>query len=253
MNGEHYQDIGKSIHEAEEGVTYSLLRRSLILPAMGSDQNHPEPLRGDACQHGVVAGFAPAQHILESVDDAVSRDPDLLAGDPLAQQVVARFRRGREMGVGEDRGEVPVDFFGKWIELLTRAQSRFDMGDGDLVIEGCEGPHEGGRSVPLNHNEVGLFVQQDGVETLHGARRNLGQALPGTDDIQIMVRPDQEQFQDLVQHFAMLGRDDRDGSEALWMFLETPDQWCELYGFGSCAKYDRELERWLECVTQGWL
>lgn len=71
--------------------------------------------------------------------------------------------------------------------------------------------------------------------------RNLCQALAWADDVQIVIRPDGKQLQDLVEHLAVLGRDNSQGLESARVRLEASDQRSQFDGLGARAEDDSDL------------
>jgi hypothetical protein len=163
---------------------------------------------------GGVSGFHRLLcHPLHRVDARVARDPDALGGNPLAQQVLARGLRRREVELGNRRGQPTVHLFGERLILVVGAQPRLHMPERDFVIECGKRGDEGGGRIALRQHDLGGRLAQYPVQPLQRAQRNLGQRLARGHNIEVYIGRQVEQAQHLVEHLAVLScRDEAHGA-----------------------------------------
>ncbi len=142
------------------------------------------------------------------------------------------------MEIRDRAGQTAVDLLRERIRSVVGAQPRFDVPDGDLAVEGREAADERRGRVPLDEHHVRADLAEDMVQCLDGVLRDLGQGLPGAHDVQIVVRRDLEDVQDLIQHLPVLrGRDRHHAKEPLFR-PEADDHRSELDGVGTGPEDD---------------
>jgi hypothetical protein len=127
---------------------------------------------------------------------------------------------GGETQVGEDVDEVPVDLFRKRRVLASCAQPRLDVADGKLPVERGVTSCERARVVPLHEHEVGSLAGEGSVEAGERANRDVGERLSLGHDVEVLVRLDSKDAQDLVEHRAVLRRHDDVGLEGVAPVIE---------------------------------
>ena len=76
----------------------------------------------------------------------------------------------------------------------------------DLAIKSRHGGGHGGGGISLHQHEIRSFSVQDALQRGQNPRRGLRQRLARRHDVQIVMRPYLESFQNLVEHGAMLRR-----------------------------------------------
>ena len=64
------------------------------------------------------------------------------------------------MIVGQDPGQVAVDFLGERPVFVPGAQTGFDVAHGNFQVEGRQGRHEGGGGVAVHQHQVRLLLAQ---------------------------------------------------------------------------------------------
>jgi hypothetical protein len=79
-----------------------------------------------------------------------------------------------------------------------------DVSDRDPLVVGGQGAGQCGGGVAVHQHEVGLFHRQHRAQTLQHVRGEIREILPGLHQVQVVIRPDVEQLQDLVQHLPVL-------------------------------------------------
>ena len=156
-------------------------------------------------EFGCGADFV-GDHV-EGVDYGVSRDGDFVGGDAFGQEIGAAQGGGGEVEGGEASGNLPVHFLGPWGIDVVGAQTCFDMADGNLPVEGGEGRGSGCCGVAVDKDDVGARL---GKHIAHAGQHtgcDVVKVLPLSHDIEVVVGTDVENFQNLVEHLAVLAGD----------------------------------------------
>jgi hypothetical protein len=113
---------------------------------------------------------------------------------------------GGEKGV--DIRKIPhqlaIEFLGKRFPAVAGSQASLDVGYSCSLHEADICACECARCISLHQNNVWCFHVQDAFQAGNGARRQTTQGLAVRHQIQIMIRPDFEEFQDLIQHRPVL-------------------------------------------------
>jgi hypothetical protein len=113
------------------------------------------------------------------------------------------------------------------------------VADLDPPVEGRQRGRHGGRRVSLDEDPVGLLGGEDLVEGGQHPRGELAGRLVGPHQVEVDVRIDLEQTQDLIQHLAVLGRRAEPDGEALRLLLESANHRGHLDRFRTCADDDQ--------------
>ena len=88
----------------------------------------------------------------------------------------------------------------------------------------------------MNHHTVGLHLLKDPIKCVNDLRQDFVQALVRSHYVEIKVRSDAKQVQNLIQHLAMLGRYANQRRYAIFSLKRLDDR-CHLDGFRSGAEY----------------
>ncbi len=209
---------------------------------MGGDQHQPLALE-QSLEFRRGADFARSNPLAgpeQRVDARVAGDVDARRRGVLRQQ-----RRARGLGRGEmevrDRADDPaVHLLGKGRVLIPGPQAGLHVRHLDPVVVGPQGRRHGRGGVALHQDPV----RPDGVQhRLKGLQRQGGQ--PGQGLIvahhrQVVIGPEAEEAQHLVQHVAMLAGDADHGLEVRRLG-ERPDHRGCLDDLGSCADDGQDL------------
>ena len=89
------------------------------------------------------------------------------------------------------------------------------MGYGDLLVEGCQRGREGGRGVAVHQHHVGRLGLEQRLQALQHGRRDVGERLRTTHEIQVVVDGQTEGLDHLVEHLPMLAGEAGDDAEVL--------------------------------------
>jgi hypothetical protein len=76
----------------------------------------------------------------------------------------------------------------------------------DPVIESCKCAAKHSRGIALHKHCIGLFNTEIVMQTFHSTRCKTGKSLIGPHEIQIAIRCNLEDIQDLIQHLTVLSR-----------------------------------------------
>ena len=93
-----------------------------------------------------------------------------------------------------------------------------------------------GAGIPVNEHDIRLFFLQNGIQTGQHIRRNHRQSLIGLHDVEIVIGPDVEKSQYLVQHLPVLSGNADNGLEFIFFLLERFYQWRHFNCFGASAE-----------------
>ncbi len=158
--------------------------------------------------------------MMQRIDNRIAGHEYALRRHGLAQQVLlARLRRS-EVEISDATGQLAVHLLRERRIFVIRAQSGLDMANSRLMIVGSQRTGKRRRRIAMDEHDIRLSLGQDLVQALHRPRRDVEQRLPLRHDIEIIVRMDVEKRQNLVQHFAVLGRHRHDGLYLVGMLRE---------------------------------
>ena len=174
--------------------------------------------------------------MMECVDDGVSRDENTPLGYTLREKIRVRGRcRSKVQGRNAAR-EAAVHLLGERRVDVVRTKPRLNVSDGDLMVVCGECAGKGGGRVAVDEDEVGTLLLEHLVDAEHGTRCDVEKGLPRRHDIEVIVRRDVEEVQHLIEHFAMLCRDERPRFDRVRVTHELPDNGGHFDCLGTCAK-----------------
>src|SRR5215471_8399 len=114
------------------------------------------------------------------------------------------------------------------------------MSHWDSVIEARQRPSESRRRVALDEHAIRLKSIEDLADPRQGGAGQIRQVLIGSHQVEVPVRLQIEQLEDLRQHFAVLP-----GDTNLAVEVRPPrqflDDWCELDRLGPCPENKKDL------------
>jgi hypothetical protein len=168
----------------------------------------------------------------QRVDAGVAGDIDLLAWNVLAQERIGGTGGRREMQRGDRTDDPSVYLFRKRRVVVSRAQARFDMVDGNLVIEGRDRRGHGRGGVALHHDAIRAECRQCVVHSPEHPRRQLRQGLVRLHQIEINVGSDVGDLEHLIEHLPVLCRHADEHPKAR-VFLQRMDDRKQLDRFRS--------------------
>ncbi len=153
-------------------------------------------------------GYNPFARREQRIDHGVAGDMDACCIAIFTQQGIGGRARRREVHVGDTSHNPPVHLFRPWMIDIATAQARFDMGDRDFAIIGGKARHHGGQGVAMHDDAVRLFC----IECLAQIDDQLGrkaiQRLVRRHHVQVDVRLDTGNLENLVEQTPMLRRHD---------------------------------------------
>lgn len=179
----------------------------------------------------------------EGVDDGVAGDVDVAVGDVLAEEGLAVAFGGGDVEIGEDGGDAAVDFFGEGGGFVAGAEAGLDVAEADAVVEGEEAADHAGGGVALDDEGVGAEVFEDGFEVLEDAGAEGGEALAGGHEVEVVVGPEGEEVENLIEHFAVLGGE-ADAAVGIGAGAEGEHKGGEFNGFGAGSEEDENFLHW---------
>ena len=113
------------------------------------------------------------------------------------------------------------------------------MSDRNLLVECSQCGGRGGRRISVNDHNIGADLIQDIPHSGQDAGCDIVKILSGLHDIQIVVRSDFKQIQDLVQHLPVLGRYADDRFEMNRICLKRLDERCHFDCFVTLHEYEQ--------------
>jgi len=162
-------------------------------------------------------------------------DDDALRLDVLGEQVLLVPLGRGEMQRRESRRQRPVDLLGEGRVRVARAEPGLEVHDGDLLVEGGQAADKGRRGVALHEHRVGALGLEERCQAVKRARRHRRERLPRRAQVEVVVRDDPEQVEDLGEHLSVLARHDDDRVE-VGRPLELRDHGGDLDPFRTGAK-----------------
>ena len=213
----------KAGREVAERGDDLLERRAEVLAPVRGDEHDPLPAEREL---GEPLGLQ-LHHVEKRVDHGVSRDGDLRVGDPFRQEVPPRSLGRRKVMVGDDGGDPAIHLFGIGIGLVSRPEPRLDVGNGHARVEGRERCRHGRGGVPLDQEQVRLLAGQIRRQLGEGAGRDLGEGLSLPHEVEVVIRADLEERENLIEHLAVLRGDADERADAGFLGEELQDR-CHL-------------------------
>ena len=183
-------------------------------------------------------------HGLESVDHRVPGDVDPVLRDALPVEVLGARRPRREMDVREHARDTPVHLLGPRIVLVERPQTGLDVADLPALLERSERAGHGRRRVALDEHPVGMLLLENRAEPVDDRDRDVVQRLGVLHHVQVVIRPDLEQVEHLVEHLPMLAGHADPRLEHVRPPLELPDDGRELDRLRTRAEDSQNLDHW---------
>jgi len=153
-------------------------------------------------------------YIQQGVDHGVAGDDDAFCGNAFTQQVVPGGFGWREVQGGDGAGEFAVGFFRPGGIDVAGTQAGFHVGYRDLLVIGGEAGGECGGGVAMDQHHVGLELGKYVFQPLQDCCGDIREVLAGLHDAEVEIRPDVEQPEYLVKHFAVLAGDANLGVKA---------------------------------------
>src|SRR5439155_1750741 len=185
--------------------------------------------------HVVVAG----DDVVERVDHRVAGHVDPRGVDGLAQEVLSRALRRREVEVSEEVDDAAVRLFRERPAHVARAEPGFDVGDPRPTVERGQAGGESGRRITLNDDPVrALGLDDRGGAGQHGGGQRR-EGLVRSHEREVVVGHDVEEIQDRLEHLAVLTGDAHADVELI-PDPELTDDRAELDRFGARAEDDED-------------
>ena len=133
-------------------------------------------------------------------------------------------------------GYLTVHFFGPRTVYIMCTQSGFNMPYGDLLVKSrqCSGCR--GCSISMNQYYIRMNFFQDITHTQQYSGSNVVQILSLLHDIQVIIRLDIENMENLVKHFTVLSGYANQCFKLMRSFLELFHQRGHFYSFWTCSK-----------------
>ena len=178
----------------------------VILAAMRGDEN-PRLRRIEPRPRGLFERDIFFRDRQERVDDGIARHDDIGRRHVLTLEIRTRARRRREMIRREAAGEATVHLFGKRFEGRGRPQARFHVTDRNFCVERSKRSRSRRRRVTMYEHDVGLRIAQNRLHALENARRDLRDRLIVSHDVEIVIRHDPKEGDQIVEHLPVLRRD----------------------------------------------
>jgi hypothetical protein len=129
----------------------------------------------------------------------------------------------------QPRGQHPVGLFGIRGSEVPGAQPGLDVAHWNVPVEGGQRGAEHRGRVALHEDQVGPAPGKVAVDGFDRARGQPGERLARAHEVEVGVRPDAEDVQDLVEHLAVLGRN-ADAAVETTVDLEPEDHRGQLDG-----------------------
>ena len=188
-----------------------------------------------------LVGIDPTREVQQRVDHRVAGDEDRVGVLALADQVVARFRRRREVPGGDVAGDQPVQLLGEGAVDSVAAQPRLDMRHRDALVEGGERRgHRRGR-VALHHDDVGPGLLEHRFHAFEHPGGDVEQCLAVRHDVEVVVDRYAGERDHAVHHLAMLGGDADFGVDVRALDRRPGDREA-FQRFGARAEHDQQLQ-----------
>ena len=216
---------------------------SEILPAMSGDEDERRETRGvrrETCDGRRKCGgrlLDLGQGEEQGIDDGIACDDNGFRGNPLVEQIPAIGGGWGEMQGGEAGGQHPVEFLRPGGLQVSGAEPGLDMADGDMMVERRQGGGEDRRGIALNQDKVGFLLLQIAIQRRDGAGCEAGQGLVPLHEVEIHIRDNAENVENLVQHVTVLGRHAYPAAD-LRGFAEGQNHRGQFDGFRSCSEND---------------
>src|SRR5580693_10782684 len=100
----------------------------------------------------------------ERIDHHVAYEVDGFAGAAFLLEILDGVFLGDEEIVGQGIGQDAIDFFGH--TAVEAAEAGFDVGNGNAELYGGKRNSDRGIDVANDKNEIGLMLEQDGLDAL---------------------------------------------------------------------------------------
>ena len=247
-------DIRALLRQIMEGPADIFKARPEILPAVAGHQNQTLAVQMQAevlrkiIPPAVSLLAHPGGDDLEGVDDRIAGNPDVVRRHLLRQEVVPGPGRGGKMVIGYDPGEAAVQFLRIGPVFVPGAQARLHVPHRNPEIIRRQGRAKGGRGIPVDQDHIRPLLRQDLPEASQDPDGDVKEVLVRGHEVQVIIRHDPEDFQHLVQHLAVLGRDRHLDLEVPGLF-QAQDHRGHLDGLGPGAENNENLFQ--ESLTLG--
>ncbi len=140
--------------------------------------------------------------------------------DVFLQEVVTIQRRRGKMVLRQPGGQLPVHLLGIGRVDIAGTQSCFHVTDVDVLVIRSQRRDEGGRRVALKQHQLGLEFRQYRPNSGKHACGDVVEILITGHDVEVVVRPDLEGVENLVEHHPVLSGHAHPGLEDLPVGIE---------------------------------
>jgi len=148
----------------------------------------------------------PAKNVQQRVDNRIARHVNLVPVHPFPEQIGAGCLGRGPVHIGHEPRDATIHLLRERFVLVVRPQPGLDVADLCApVIRRQAGHHRGGR-VALHQHPIGAFGLDERVQQHEHASGHLRWILPLSHHIQIIIRADVENGQNVIQQLAMLRR-----------------------------------------------
>ena len=176
-------------------------RRTEILSAMRGDQD--QTFTRIKVKGEWDFTFCDAQ---QCIDHRIASNKYVALANTFFKQVLAGALGRGEMPLGQLAGDDPVHFFRKRIRHVPGAKPGFHVPKRNLVVEAGERHGHDGSGVALRQHDIRLLGLKHIIQSQQETSGQSGESLVGPHDIQIDIRLDLEDRQNLIEKVSMLCR-----------------------------------------------
>jgi len=229
--------------QASEGGADALESLTETFPPVGG--NHDQLFRGieprqrDGEQSTAREAIS---NIKDRVDSGIAGHRDLGFIYVFGDEVPGCAGGCGEVQSGQAGCEHPVHLLGKRLGHIACAESSFDVPDWNAGIERGERTAERGGGVALHQHDSGLLGFEDSFERSQNPGSGLKQGLAGEHQIEIVIRPDVEHGEHLIQHVTVLTCDAYPGFKFRRPGAQVQENRTELDGLGPGPEHEEDLD-----------
>src|SRR5260370_19763774 len=149
------------------------------------------------------------------------------------------------------RGKNAIHFLRKGLPYVAGAQAGLHMSYRNMQIKAGESATQCGGGVALHDHDGRPFGLEHAFESRENPRSRLEQRLARQHEVQIVMGFDVESLEHLVEHLAMLRRDQNADVEAGGMFAKTANHRTELDRLRPGAEDQQDYVHPRVCLSRG--
>ena len=227
--------IGKRMGELANCQTQLSKRITKALSSVRRNQHQPL-IEWQLTQRSRFPIVFARRNIVQRIHHCIARDVDIPVATSLPKQCLASSFSRRKVSRCNEICQSPINLFRERPRSIAGSKARLNVAKCNSVVKSDHRGNKNSRGIALSQNPVRFHLAHDGIQASEKTSGQLGEALIGLHQIEVIVRFDGKDTQYLVEHLAVLSHRADHGTHAVRLSPELHNDRCHLDRLGPRAE-----------------